>query len=156
MMLYTHLASPIGRLLLAGDGQALAALGFPSGKGAVTPRTDWRREDGAFAEARRQLGEYFAGGRRVFDLALDLRGTEFQLRVWRELLTLPFGATTTYGAIAARIGRPTAFRAVGAANGANPIPIVVPCHRLVGADGSLIKFGGGLDAKRWLLAHEAG
>jgi methylated-DNA-[protein]-cysteine S-methyltransferase len=101
-----------------------------------------------------QLGEYFAGSRTSFDLPLDLEGTEFQLAAWRELTTIPYGETRTYAAQAARIGRPSAVRAVGAANGRNPISIVLPCHRVVGSNGSLTGFAGGIDAKRWLLGHE--
>ena len=152
--LYTFMESPVGRLLLAGDGQRLCCIGFPDGKGVVTPRPQWRRDDEAFGRARGQLREYFDGKRREFDLPLDLRGTDFQLAVWRELARIPFGETVSYGEIARRIGRPTASRAVGAANGANPIPIVIPCHRVVGTDGSLTGFGGGIEAKKRLLALE--
>ncbi len=154
--LFTHLDSPIGPLLLAGDGERLSRIGFPSGKGVVAPRAEWRRADGAFARARGQLGEYFAGRRLVFDLALDPVGTPFQLEVWRALLDVPAGGTISYGELARRIGRPAASRAVGAANGANPLPIVVPCHRVIGANGTLTGFGGGLDAKRRLLDLERG
>jgi methylated-DNA-[protein]-cysteine S-methyltransferase len=106
------------------------------------------------AQARQQLTEYFAGSRTTFDLPLDPSGTEFQRRVWDSLRTIPYGTTTSYGAIARRLGDPHATRAVGAANGQNPIPIVVPCHRVVGAKGELTGFGGGIDRKRWLLEHE--
>ena len=154
--LYTYLASPIGPLLIAGDGTALSAIGFPAGKGRVAPRDGWRRDDGLFVEARAQLSAYFAGELRDFDLVLNPTGTPFQLAVWQALRAIPYGATLSYGAIAARVGRPSASRAVGAANGANPIPIVVPCHRVIGSSGALTGFGGGIDTKRWLLAHEAG
>lgn len=154
--LYTYLASPIGPLLIAGDGAALSAIGFPSGKGRVSPRDGWRRDDGLFIEARAQLSAYFAGELRDFDLVLNPTGTPFQLAVWQALRAIPYGATLSYGAIAVRVGRPSASRAVGAANGANPIPIVVPCHRVIGSSGALTGFGGGIDTKRWLLAHEAG
>jgi methylated-DNA-[protein]-cysteine S-methyltransferase len=107
------------------------------------------------AETRRQLEEYFGGDRRVFDLPLDLVGSEFQVAVWRSLADIPYGTTATYGEQAARLGRPSAVRAVGAANGRNPVSIVLPCHRVVGADGSLTGFAGGLAAKRWLLDHES-
>lgn len=151
---FTMLDTPIGPLLLAGRNGALQRIGLPSGKGSVAPRAEWGRDDGAFAAARAQLEVYFAGGLKRFDLALEPLGTPFQLSVWQALRTIPFGETLSYGALAARIGRPGSSRAVGAANGANPLPIVVPCHRVIGADGSLTGFGGGIEAKRWLLAHE--
>jgi methylated-DNA-[protein]-cysteine S-methyltransferase len=153
-VLYTDMESPIGRLLLAGDGRCLSCIGFPSGKGVVAPRPDWRRDDDAFGRAKGQLREYFAGTRREFDLPLDPRGTAFQLAVWRELARIPFGVTISYGELARRIGRPTASRAVGAANGANPLPIVIPCHRVIGTNGSLTGFGGGIEIKKRLLALE--
>jgi methylated-DNA-[protein]-cysteine S-methyltransferase len=146
--------TPIGRLLLAGDGQRLSLIGFPRGKGLVTPRPHWRRDDDAFGRVKEQLQEYFDGTRREFDLPLDLRGTGFQLTVWCELARIPYGETISYGELARRIGEPTASRAVGAANGANPIPIVIPCHRVIGANGSLTGFGGGIETKKWLLALE--
>ncbi|HRP79605.1 MAG TPA: methylated-DNA--[protein]-cysteine S-methyltransferase [Aquamicrobium sp.] len=152
--LYTFMETPIGRLLLAGDGQRLSLVGFPRGKGLVTPRPRWRRDDDAFSRAKEQLREYFDGTRREFDLPLDLRGTGFQLMVWRELARIPYGETISYGELARRIGQPDASRAVGAANGANPIPIVIPCHRVIGANGSLTGFGGGIETKKWLLALE--
>jgi methylated-DNA-[protein]-cysteine S-methyltransferase len=105
-------------------------------------------------EAVRQLSEYFAGTRRTFHLPLRLQGTEFQQRVWRELTEIPYGETWSYGQLARRIGNPNASRAVGLANGRNPISILVPCHRVIGADGSLTGYGGGLERKQWLLAHE--
>jgi methylated-DNA-[protein]-cysteine S-methyltransferase len=101
-----------------------------------------------------QLDEYFAGTRRTFDIALGMQGTEFQLAVWNELLRIPFGETISYAELARRIGRPAAVRAVGAANGANPIPVIVPCHRVIGTNGSLTGYGGGIQRKQWLLAHE--
>jgi len=152
--LYTFMETPIGRLLLAGDGQRLSLVGFPRGKGLVTPRPRWRRDDDAFSRAKEQLREYFDGTRREFDLPLDLRGTGFQLMVWRELARIPYGETISYGELARRIGQPDASRAVGAANGANPIPIVIPCHRVIGANGSLTGFGGGIETKKRLLALE--
>ncbi len=153
---YTYLDSPIGPLLLAGDGVALSRVGFPSGKGRVAPRDGWRRADDAFVEARRQLNAYFAGELRDFDLTLMPEGTPFQLSVWQALTSIPYGETISYGELALRLGRPGASRAVGAANGANPIPIIVPCHRVIGANGSLTGFGGGIETKRHLLALEAG
>lgn len=112
------------------------------------------RDPAAAAEAVRQLRAYFAGGRTAFDLPLAPRGTDFQRRVWRALLDIPPGQTISYGELARRIGRPSASRAVGAANGQNPIAVVIPCHRVVGADGTLTGYGGGLHRKRWLLEHE--
>ena len=153
---YTILASRIGPLVLAGVDGRLACIGFPSGKGAVTPKSDWHRDDAAFAEARAQLGAYFAGRLTRFDLALAPRGTPFQLQVWQTLTQIPPGETIAYGELVRRIGRPSASRAVGAANGANPLPIVVPCHRVIGAGGALTGFAGGLETKRFLLALERG
>ena len=154
-MYYCYIDSPIGELLLAGDDEALTMIGFPEGKMRRKPASDWVENKQAFAEASRQLKEYFAGERHEFDLPLRLDGTEFQILVLEELQRIPYGETTSYGDIASRIGRPKAVRAVGAANGRNPIPIVVPCHRVIGSSGSLTGFGGGLDAKRALLQLEA-
>lgn len=155
-VVYTYLESPIGPLLLAGDGARLSKVGFPNGKGRVAPRDDWRRDDDQFVEARAQLTAYFAGELRAFDLELMPVGSPFQLAVWQALKAIPYGATMSYGELATQIGRPSASRAVGAANGANPIPIIVPCHRVIGASGALTGFGGGIETKRWLLAHEKG
>lgn len=155
-LIYTITESPIGPLLLAGDGFRLRKVGFPSGKGQVRPAPDWRLDAAAFSEVRRQLNAFFGGRRTGFDVPLDLQGTPFQLSVWQALMTIPYGETVSYGALAERIGRPQASRAVGAANGVNPIPIIVPCHRVIGADKSLTGFGGGLETKRWLLELEAG
>ena len=153
-MFYLFHPSPIGDLMLAGDGSALSMIGFPSGKGRRDPLPDWTEDRSAFGEAQRQLDAYFAGKLRQFDIPLAPRGTGFQLAVWEALTQIPFGQTIAYRDLAIRIGNPTAVRAVGAANGANPIPIVVPCHRVIGADGSLTGFGGGIETKRWLLRHE--
>lgn len=154
-MNYCYMDSPIGELLLAGDDDALTVIGFPEGKMRRDPEADWIFNEQPFAEARRQLGEYFAGERREFDLPLRLDGTEFQLLVLDELRRIPYGETTSYGVIAKRIGRPKAVRAVGAANGRNPIPIIVPCHRVIGSSGDLTGFGGGLSTKEALLRLEA-
>ncbi len=154
-MYYCYIDSPIGELLLAGDDDALTMISFPEGKMRREPASDWVENKKPFAEASRQLREYFAGERHEFDLPLRLDGTEFQVLVLEELQRIPYGETTSYGDIASRIGRPKAVRAVGAANGRNPIPIVVPCHRVIGSNGSLTGFGGGLDAKRALLRLEA-
>jgi methylated-DNA-[protein]-cysteine S-methyltransferase len=148
---YDVVESPIGALLLLGDGESLSGLLMEPH--AVRP--EWRRSVEAFRDARVQLAEYFAGERRTFQLPLKLHGTPFQRRAWRALCEIPYGATRTYAQQARSIGQPTATRAIGAANGRNPIAIVVPCHRVVGHDGSLVGFGGGLERKRYLLAHEA-
>lgn len=151
---YGHLDSPIGRLMVAGDGERLYRISFPSGKRAARPADGWRRDDGLFGEVFAQLRAYFAGELIRFDLPLRFGGTSFQNTVWAGLCDIPYGETISYSELARRIGRPTASRAVGAANGANPLPIVVPCHRVVGADGSLTGFGGGVETKRYLLRHE--
>lgn len=154
-MYYRYLNTPIGDLLLAGDDDGLSMIGFPEGKMRRDPEPDWVVNEQVFDEAVRQLEEYFAGQRREFDLPLHLTGTEFQVRVLEELQRIPYGETTSYGDIAERIGRPKAMRAVGAANGRNPIPIVIPCHRVIGSGGALTGFGGGLDTKAALLRLEA-
>ena len=151
---YGYTDSPIGRLLLAGDDEGLAMIGFPSGKGCVKPEADWIESPAPFADAAKQLDEYFAGERQSFDLQLRPEGTPFQLAVLDALLEIPYGETVSYRDIAERIGRPTAVRAVGAANGRNPLPIVIPCHRVVGSDGSLTGFGGGIETKAALLRLE--
>lgn len=120
----------------------------------MAPRPEWRRDDGLFKDAFAQLRAYFSGELTTFDLQLHFVGTAFQKTVWRALIDIPYGETMSYGALAAAIGRPTASRAVGAANGANPLPIIAPCHRVIGADRSLTGFGGGLEAKQFLLDHE--
>ena len=154
-MYYCYLETPIGELLLAGTADALSLVGFPEGAMRREPEPDWIYNEKPFAEAIRQLNEYFAGDRREFDLPLRLDGTEFQLLVLSELRRIPYGQTTSYSDIAERIGRPKAVRAVGAANGRNPIPIIVPCHRVIGASGDLTGFGGGLDTKEALLRLES-
>lgn len=154
-MIFRLIDSPIGELLLAGtDASLVSLIGFPDGKGAIRPQPDWMRDDTAFQTAATQLDEYFAGARKSFDLELAPTGTPFQLAVLDELRKIPYGETCSYGDIAERLGKPKAVRAVGAANGRNPLPIVIPCHRVIGANGSLTGFGGGIDAKRWLLSHE--
>lgn len=154
-MYYCYTNTPVGDLLLAGDDAGLSLIGFPQGKMRRDPEPDWIFNEQPFAEACRQLDEYFAGERKAFDLPLHLSGTDFQVQVLEELLCIPYGETTSYGAIAKRIGRPRAMRAVGAANGRNPIPIVIPCHRVIGSGGDLTGFGGGLDTKAALLRLEA-
>lgn len=154
-MKYCYTDSPIGPLLLAGDEDGLAMVGFPTGKMQREPDPDWAEDAAPFAEAIRQLGEYFDGQRRRFDLKLRPGGTEFQRRVLDALKDIPYGETVTYKDIAERIGSPKAVRAVGAANGQNPIPIIIPCHRVIGSSGKLTGFGGGLETKAALLRLEA-
>lgn len=154
-MYYCYLNTPVGDLLLAGDDEALSLVGFPKGKMRRDPDPDWIFNEKPFAAARQQLGQYFAGERREFDLPLHLTGTEFQIQVLEELQRIPYGETTSYGDVAKRIGRPKAVRAVGAANGRNPLPIIIPCHRVIGSSGDLTGFGGGLDTKEALLRLEA-
>ena len=153
-MRYDVIESPIGPLLVAGDEAGLRRIHFPRQGKAQPPEEGWVRDGRPFRELARQLGEYFAGKRRRFELTLAPQGTPFQLATWRALTEIPYGKTTSYGELARRLGRPGASRAVGAANGKNPLPIVVPCHRVIGRDGSLTGFGGGLPVKRALLALE--
>ena len=141
--------TPIGRLWLARDEDGLSGIGFT---GTGRPRSS----DPLLLEAAEQLHAYFAGERERFDLPMSLHGTEFQRRVWAAVASIPYGTSTTYGALAGELGRPTACRAVGAAHGRNPLPIVIPCHRVVGVSGGLTGYGGGLERKRALLALEAG
>ena len=154
-MYYCYLETPIGELLLAGQDEGLAMIGFPKGSMRRDPEPDWIYNEKPLANARQQLTEYFAGTRKEFDLPVKLSGTEFQVSVLKALQAIPYGETVSYGEIAKRIGRPKAVRAVGAANGRNPIPIVVPCHRVIGSSGDLTGFGGGLDTKEALLRLEA-
>lgn len=154
MIYYSHVDSPLGRLFVRGDGQFVTGLYMPQHKGWPGPEASWRQSDAPFVAVREQLAEYFAGQRREFDVPLRLAGTPFQQRVWQELVRIPFGQTITYAQLAQRVGQPTAFRAVGHANGRNPISILVPCHRVIGADGKLTGYAGGIEKKRWLLAWE--
>ena len=154
-MYYCYLDTPIGELLLAGEDDALSMIGFPKGSMRRDPEPDWIYNEKPLTKARQQLDEYFAGTRKEFDLSLNINGTEFQVSVLEALRNIPYGETVSYGEIAKRIGRPKAVRAVGAANGRNPIPIVVPCHRVIGSSGDLTGFGGGLDTKEALLRLEA-
>ena len=152
----TRLPSPIGDLVITASDSGLTGVWFP-GKGPVAAaRPDDERGPAStlLARASEQLAEYFAGTRTTFDLLLDAGGTAFERRVWDALRTIPYGTTLSYSELARRLGDPRATRAVGAANGKNPIPIIVPCHRVIGANGALTGFGGGLDRKRWLLEHE--
>ena len=152
---YTTYDSPLGELLLIGDGRSLTGLYMQAQKYARDVQDGWRRDAQPFRAVVEQLDAYFAGELRTFDLSLAPRGTEFQRAVWHALIAIPYGATETYGALAKRIGSPNAPRAVGLANGHNPIGVIVPCHRVIGANGSLTGYGGGIERKRWLLAHEA-
>ena len=151
---YTYCDSPVGPILLAGQAGQLHCISFRSGCQSFEPAANWDRNDVSFKKAVNQIAAYFAGELVEFDLPLELAGTPFQREVWSLLLEIPFGETTTYGALAARMGRPRSSRAVGGANGANPLPIIVPCHRVVGSDRSLTGFGGGVETKRFLLEHE--
>lgn len=152
---YTLLPSPVGELLLTGNGTHLTGLYMPPHKWAPTRADDWVRDDARFAPATAQLAAYFGGDLTDFNVPLDPSGTPFQMRVWEALRAIPYGQTVSYGQVAARIGQPTASRAVGLANGRNPISIIVPCHRVIGASGSLTGYGGGLDRKQLLLALES-
>ena len=154
-MKYTRVASPIGDLIVARDEDGITALLLPDGGRPARPAPNWVRDDGAFDDVRTQLAEYFAGERTDFDLPLHMIGNAFQRRVWQALLDIPCGETRSYGQVAATVGAPGAARAVGSANAQNPIALIVPCHRVIGADGSLTGYGGGLPTKRWLLDHEA-
>lgn len=156
---YIEVESPIGQLVVASSGGAITGLYMESHRHGPVDRGSWildsQHEQPVLVMARQQLTEYFAGDRVTFDLPLGAVGTEVQQSVWRALSDIPFGETRTYGGIAKTIGNPKASRAVGSANGRNPISIIVPCHRVIGSDGSLTGFGGGIERKRWLLAHEA-
>jgi methylated-DNA-[protein]-cysteine S-methyltransferase len=146
--------TPIGRLLLAGEHERLQLIHFQNRSHAMCPEPGWIADASAFVTASAQLREYFAGRRREFDLALLMPGTAFQRAVWSTLRLIPYGTTISYAELARRVGKPRAVRAVGSANGSNPLPIVVPCHRVIGSDGSLTGFGGGLDLKHQLLSLE--
>jgi methylated-DNA-[protein]-cysteine S-methyltransferase len=153
-MHYSYVESPIGDLLVAGDDGVLKLVSFPRGSMAREPDEGWERKDSEFDEVRRELGEYFEGKRESFDVPLEADGTDFQRDVLGALQQIPYGETRTYGEIAEHLGKPKASRAVGAANGRNPIPILIPCHRVIGSDGSLTGFGGGIDTKEFLLSLE--
>ena len=153
-MKYTFLDSQLGRILIAADTAGLRLISFQNGKNARSPEPDWVEDPEALADVADQLEAYLAGERETFDLELAPSGTPFQLEVWRGLARIPYGTTISYAELARRIGKPKAIRAVGAANGANPLPIVLPCHRVVGADGSLTGYGGGLEIKEALLQLE--
>jgi methylated-DNA-[protein]-cysteine S-methyltransferase len=151
---YTTYESPVGPLLLAGESNALRRVSFENSKRSAPPGADWKLDKKPFAEVIRQLQAYFRGELKEFDLPLAMEGTDFQLRVWNALRAIPYGETVSYAQLAGRIGNSKAVRAVGLANGKNPIPIIVPCHRVIGSDGSLTGFGGGLATKKKLLELE--
>jgi methylated-DNA-[protein]-cysteine S-methyltransferase len=151
---YRHLDSPVGRIRLVGHDGVLTGLYLADHDRCPGPAPDWTPDEGAFEAARDQLDEYFSAARQEFDVPLELHGTPFQVEVWTALRAIPFGETTSYAAIAAAVDRPAAVRAVGAANGRNPISIIVPCHRVIGADGALTGYGWGVERKAWLLEHE--
>jgi methylated-DNA-[protein]-cysteine S-methyltransferase len=152
--LYAHIPSPLGPLLITGQERELWSISMQGQRWARGVGEDWRLAAQPFAETRHQLGQYFAGERSTFELPLRLEGSEFQQSVWRALARIPLGAVRSYGELAHEIGNPRAARAVGLACGRNPFAIVIPCHRLIGADGGLVDYGGGLERKRWLLEHE--
>ena len=151
-MKYTHVDTPIGKLTVVAGGTGIRRILWD---GEAPPEDAVEGHSDLLDAAVTQIREYFTGTRTAFDLPLDLGGTPFQQKVWRELGSIPFGTTISYGEQARRIGRPQAARAVGAANGRNPVPVVLPCHRVIGSSGALTGFGGGLDTKRTLLRHEA-
>jgi methylated-DNA-[protein]-cysteine S-methyltransferase len=154
-LLYTSIDSPIGELLLLGDGRVLSGLYMQAGPKPIAVRPRWRRSSAPFGHVRAQLHEYFAGARVTFDVPLMMQGDPFERLVWRALQDIPYGETASYGEVARRIGHPSAARAVGLANARNPIAIIVPCHRVIGADGTLTGYGGGLERKRALLELES-
>lgn len=162
MTTYSRLLTPVGELILTASDTALTGVYFPTSRRGTPPthHANWiEAQDDTpsgkiLARTATQLTEYFAGQRTTFDLPLEALGSPFEHRVWNALRTIPYGTTTSYGELARRLGDPKGSRAIGTANGKNPIPIIVPCHRVIGANGELTGFGGGLDTKRWLLEHE--
>jgi methylated-DNA-[protein]-cysteine S-methyltransferase len=152
---YTYIDTPVGKLMLAGcDDHGLRYIAFQCGKSAMAPKPEWKQSAAPFRAVERQLREYFQGKRTAFDLRLHPKGTPFQKAIWKALLDIPYGQTRSYGDIAKAVGRPKAVRAVGLANGRNPLPIIVPCHRVIGANGKLVGYGGGLPVKQALLDRE--
>ena len=151
---YQWTESPVGRLLLVADEGGLRELLFERGRTSPSIDASWKNNDHLLREAIRQLRAFFAGERQHFDLELNPQGTGFQQRVWRALQEIPFGRTISYRELARRLGNPAASRAVGLANGSNPIAIIIPCHRVIGSNGTLTGYGGGLENKRWLLDFE--
>ena len=155
-MQYRFIESPIGSLLLAADDAGLRFLLFGTGRRPVAPEPEWEPDRGLLKEPAQQLNAYFKGTLRVFDVRVAPVGTPFQLNVWAALQQIPYGETLSYGELARRLGNPKAVRAVGLANGSNPISIIIPCHRVIGSNGSLVGYGGGLATKQALLALERG
>jgi methylated-DNA-[protein]-cysteine S-methyltransferase len=153
---YTTVDSPIGELLLLGDDRRLRGLYMQDGRKPARVAVDWEPDASAFTDTIAQLDEYFDGRRTTFELSLDMRGSPFEQRVWRALQDIPYGKTASYGEVAQRVGQPSAARAVGLANGRNPIAVIVPCHRVIGANGTLTGYGGGLERKQLLLELEQG
>ncbi|MEO0576745.1 MAG: methylated-DNA--[protein]-cysteine S-methyltransferase [Pseudomonadota bacterium] len=151
---YTYLPSPVGPFYVAGSEDTIVATGFEDGDQVRLPRDGWREDAAPLTFALEPLRAYFDGEVVEFNVPVETTGTDFQRSVWRALQDIPFGVTASYGDIARAIGNPKAVRAVGSANNANPIPIIIPCHRVIGADGTLVGFGGGLPAKAALLALE--
>ena len=151
---YTKIESPVGPLLLAGDESALSHILFATGKRAAKPDPAWEEDADRLQEPIRQLRAYFAGELEDFNLPLSPVGTDFQRKIWKLLCDIPYGQTISYGELARRAGNPKASRAVGLANGSNPIPIIIPCHRVIGSNGKLTGYGGGLPIKEKLLALE--
>jgi len=154
MTSYTEIESPVGPLLLVADEAGLRQIHFVNGRHPARPESSWEENRGPLKATIRQLRAYFAGELEEFDLPLAPEGTSFQLKVWKRLCGIPYGETISYGELARRIGNPNASRAVGLANGSNPIPIVIPCHRVIGSNGKLTGYGGGLPIKEKLLALE--
>ncbi len=153
-MWYDKFKTPIGLLKVAVDANGLRYILFENNKHEPTPTEDWLRDRSATRQAREQLLQYFAHERKEFELKMSMGGTEFQQRTWQMLANIPFGMTWSYAELAKKVGSPKAVRAVGSANGRNPLPIVLPCHRVIGSNGALTGFGGGLPIKKWLLEHE--
>ena len=153
-MYYSYMTCALGRLMLAGDAAGLRLINFQHGRKQRVPETQWIKDDTRFSEVIEQIDAYFAGDLQTFSLRLTPTGTPFQQAVWQTLLAIPYGETTSYGVIAQTLGKPRAARAVGAANGGNPLPIVIPCHRVVGSTGKLVDYGGGVSNKQHLLDFE--
>ena len=153
-MIFSEIDTELGALLVASDEEGLRQIQFQNGNRSQAPAKDWKKDPDSLKEEISQLKAYFAGELREFDLRLAPQGTPFQLLVWRALAAIPYGETISYGELAKRVGKPSAARAVGAANGRNPLPIVLPCHRVIGRNGSLVGYGGGLHRKKALLEAE--
>ena len=155
-IIYSTLQSPIGEVMVTADERGLRSIYSPTHESLIAPLEDGKRDDAALRDATDQLRAYFAGELQEFTLALNAQGTAFYKTVWKQLEAIPYGTTISYGELARRIGKPTARRAVGMANANNPISFVVPCHRVIGQNGSLVGYGGGLKLKRWLIEFEKG